>query len=122
MRQYDLLTQQPFGTGIILCFLISSLGGIYNFVIHVLSPFLILIEQNNMHILALYIASVSPSLIVTDIRKENKFNHKKIRIQHFCHIRTSIKYTCYLFCRHLSKSDCNGYQRENKFIIFHPYF
>ena len=73
MRQYDLLSKQALGTGIILCFLISCLGGIYNFVIHVLSPFLILIEQNNMHILALYIASVSPSLIVTDIRKENKF-------------------------------------------------
>ena len=69
--------------------LISSLGGIYNFVIHVPSPFPI--EQNNMHILALYIASVSPSLIVMDIRTENKFIHKKIRIQHFCHIRTSTK-------------------------------
>ena len=61
---------------------------------------------------ALVLASTNASLTL----------NKKIQIQHSYHIRTSIKYTCYLFCRHLSKSDCNGYQRENKFIIFHPYF
>ena len=40
MRQHNLLSKQPFGTGIILCFLVGSIDGKHHFIIHDLSSFL----------------------------------------------------------------------------------